>query len=208
MARYRGAVCRICRREGMKLFLKGERCYGTKCSIERRAYAPGQHGQRQRKVSDYGLRLREKQKVKHMYGLQETQFRNYFIKSAAARGITGEVLIQSLERRLDNVAYRCGYAGSRREARQLVLHGTLLVNGKAVNIPSYLVRKDDRVEPVSGHKRLTAMKEAVEVAQHRGMPAWIEFDREKLVGRIIGLPSREGVGLVVKEQLIVELYSK
>jgi small subunit ribosomal protein S4 len=142
----------------MKLFLKGERCYGTKCSIERRGYAPGQHGQRQRKVSDYGLRLREKQKVKHMYGLQETQFRNYFIKAAAARGITGEVLIQSLERRLDNVAYRCGYAGSRREARQLVLHGTLLVNGKAVNIPSYLVRKDDRVEPVSGHKRTAAMK--------------------------------------------------
>jgi len=192
----------------MKLFLKGERCYGTKCSIERRGYAPGQHGQRQRKVSDYGLRLREKQKVKHMYGLQETQFRNYFIKAAAARGITGEVLIQSLERRLDNVAYRCGYASSRSQARQLVLHGTLLVNGKPVNIPSFLVRKDDRVEPVAGHKRVAAMKESVEVAQHRGLPAWIEFVREKLVGRVIGQPSRDEIQLPVKEQLIVELYSK
>jgi small subunit ribosomal protein S4 len=192
----------------MKLFLKGERCFSTKCSIERRSYAPGQHGQRQRKVSDYGVRLREKQKMKHLYGLQETQFRNYFLKAAAARGITGEVLIQSLERRLDNVVYRCGFASSRREARQNVLHGIFLVNGKAVNIPSYLVRKGDRVQPVDGHKRLAAIREAVEVAQHRGVPSWIELDREKLTGRVIGIPSRDAVQLPVKEQLIVELYSK
>ena len=207
MARYRGAVCRMCRREGTKLFLKGERCYSTKCSIERRGYAPGQHGQRQRKVSDYGVRLREKQKVKHMYGLQETQFRNYFIKAESSRGVTGEILIQSLERRLDNVAYRCGFAPSRRAARQLVLHGGLRVNGRAVNIPSFLVRKDDRVQPAEG-TRTTAIRESVEVAQHRGVPSWIEFDREQLVGRVIALPARDQVQLPVKEQLIVELYSK
>ena len=207
MARYRGAVCRLCRREGTKLFLKGERCYSTKCSIERRGYAPGQHGQRQRKVSDYGVRLREKQKVKHMYGLQETQFRNYFIKAESSRGVTGEILIQSLERRLDNVAYRCGFAPSRRAARQLVLHGGLRVNGRAVNIPTFLVRTDDRVQPAVG-TRTTAIRESVEVAQHRGVPSWIEFDREQLVGRVIALPARDQVQLPVKEQLIVELYSK
>ncbi len=207
MARYRGAVCRLCRREGTKLFLKGERCYSTKCSIERRGYAPGQHGQRQRKISDYGVRLREKQKVKHMYGLQETQFRNYFIKAEAGRGVTGEVLIQSLERRLDNVVYRCGFAPSRRAARQLVLHGAVRVNGRAVNIPSFLVRKDDRVQPAEG-PRTAAIRECVEVAQHRGVPSWIELDREQLLGRVIALPARDQVQLPVKEQLIVELYSK
>lgn len=190
------------------MFLKGERCFSTKCSLERRGYAPGQHGQRQRKVSDYGVRLREKQKVKHMYGLQETQFRNYFFKAERARGITGEVLIQSLERRLDNVVYRCGFAGSRREARQLVSHGIFLVNGKSVNIPSYLVRKDDTVRVVEGHKKIAAIKEAVEAAQHRGVPAWLELDREKLVGKVITIPSRDQVALPIKEQLIVELYSK
>jgi len=201
-------VCRLCRREGTKLFLKGERCYSTKCSIERRGYAPGQHGQRQRKVSDYGVRLREKQKVKHLYGLQETQFRNYFVKAEAARGVTGEVLIQSLERRLDNVVYRCGFAPSRRAARQLVLHGSVRVNGRTVNIPSFLVRKDDRVQPAGGEQRTAAIRECVEVAQHRGVPAWIELDREQLLGRVIALPEREQVQLPVKEQLIVELYSK
>jgi small subunit ribosomal protein S4 len=192
----------------MKLFLKGERCYSTKCSIERRAYPPGMHGQRQRKVSDYGVRLREKQKVKAMYGIQETQFRNYFFKAERSRGITGEVLIQSLERRLDNVVYRCGFTSSRNEARQLVLHGAFLVNGSPVNIPSFLVKKDDSVKVVEGHKKVAAIKEAVEVAQHRGVPSWLEIDREKLVGKVIALPIRDQVGLPIKEQLIVELYSK
>ena len=208
MARYRGSVCRLCRREGMKLFLKGERCYGTKCAIERRGYAPGQHGQRQRKVSDYGIRLREKQKTRRVYGLLEGQFRNTFHRAVRKQGVTGEILLQYLEQRLDNVVYRFGFASSRPASRQLVRHGHVVVNGRRVNIPSYQVKPDDRVEIKEKSAKREAIKEAVAVAEHRGMPGWLELDKDKLSGKIVGLPSREEVGLPIKEQLIVELYSK
>ena len=208
MARYRGSVCRLCRREGMKLFLKGERCYGTKCAIERRGYAPGQHGQRQRKVSDYGIRLREKQKTRRVYGLLEGQFRNTFHRAVRKQGVTGEILLQYLEQRLDNVVYRFGFASSRPASRQLVRHGHVVVNGRRVNIPSYQVKQDDRVEIKEKSAKREAIKEAVAVAEHRGMPGWLELDKDKLSGKIVGLPSREEVGLPIKEQLIVELYSK
>ena len=208
MARYRGSVCRLCRREGMKLFLKGERCYGTKCAIERRSYAPGQHGQRQRKVSDYGIRLREKQKARRVYGLLEGQFRNTFHRAARKQGVTGEILLQYLEQRLDNVVYRFGFASSRPESRQLVRHGHVVVNGRRVDIPSYQVKPDDRIEIKEKSAKREAIKEAVAVAEHRGMPGWLELDKEKLSGKIVGLPSREEVGMPIKEQLIVELYSK
>lgn len=208
MARYRDSVCRLCRREGMKLFLKGERCYGTKCAIERRGYAPGQHGQRQRKVSDYGIRLREKQKAKRIYGLMEGQFRNTFHKANRKQGVTGEILLEFLERRLDNVVYRFGFAGSRSAARQLVRHGHITVNGRRVNIPSFQVRQDDQVQVKEKSPRREAIKEAVSVAEHRGMPGWLQLDKEKLSGKIVGLPAREDIALPIKEQLIVELYSK
>ena len=208
MARYRGSVCRLCRREGMKLFLKGERCFGSKCAVERRSYAPGQHGQRQRKVSDYGLRLREKQKVKRIYGLMETQFRNTFHKAARKKGVTGEVFLQFLERRLDNVIFRFGFAASRQQARQLVLHGHVKVNGRRVNIPSFQVRQDDVVEIVEKSTRRDAIKELVSVAETRGMPGWLDLDKEKLTGKIVSLPARDDIKLEIKEQYIVELYSK
>ncbi len=208
MARYRDSVCRLCRREAMKLFLKGERCYSSKCAIERRGYAPGQHGQRQRKVSDYGVRLREKQKVKRIYGLMEVQFKNYFFKAERMKGITGEILIQFLERRLDNVVYRCGFAGSRQEARQMVQHGHFKVNGKRVNIPSYQIKQSDQVQVLERSRKITSIKEAVEAAEHRGIPSWLELEKDKLSGRVVGLPGREEAGLPIKEQLIVELYSK
>lgn len=208
MARYRGSVCRLCRREGMKLFLKGERCFGTKCAVERRSYAPGQHGQRQRKVSDYGLRLREKQKLKRIYGLMETQFRNTFHKAARKKGVTGEVFLQFLERRLDNVIFRFGFATSRQQARQLVLHGHVKVNGRRVNIPSFQVRQDDVVEIVEKSTRRDAIKEMVSVAETRGMPGWLDLDKEKLTGKIVSLPARDDIKLEIKEQYIVELYSK
>lgn len=208
MGRYRGSVCRLCRREGMKLFLKGERCYGTKCAIERRSYAPGQHGQRQRKVSDYGMRLREKQKAKRIYGIMEQQFRNMFHQAARKKGVTGEILMQYLEQRLDNVVYRFGFAGSRREARQLVRHGHVVVNDRRVNIPSFRVRQDDLVQIKDKSARKEAIKEAVAVAEHRGLPGWLELDKEKLSGKIVGIPARSEIGLPIKEQMIVELYSK
>ena len=209
MARYRGAVCRLCRREGIKLFLKWERCFGSKCAIERRGYAPGQHGQgRMRKVSDYGVRLREKQKVKRIYGLQEKQFRNYFFKAVRKSGITGENLLQFLERRLDNVVFRCGFASSRQEARQLVLHGHFVVNGRRVNIPSFMTKENDEIKVNAKSSRAEAMKEIVDVAQQRGVPSWLELGQDKLSGKVVSIPSREDVALPVKEQLIVELYSK
>ena len=208
MARYRGSVCRLCRREGMKLFLKGERCFGTKCAIERRGYAPGQHGQRQRKVSDYGVRLREKQKVRRIYGLMEGQFRNTFHKAARKPGVTGEILLQYLEQRLDNVVYRFGFAPSRQQARQLVRHGHITVNGRRVNIPSFQVRQEDLVQIKEKSPMKETIKEAVSVAEHRGMPGWLELDKDKLSGKIIGLPDREDIQYPIKEQLIVELYSK
>lgn len=208
MARYRGSVCRLCRREGLKLFLKGERCYGTKCAIERRGYAPGQHGQRQRKVSDYGVRLREKQKVRRIYGLMEGQFRNTFHKAVRKQGVTGEILLQYLEQRLDNVVFRFGFAPSRQQARQLVRHGHITVNGRRVNIPSFQVRQEDLVQIKEKSPLKETIKEAVAVAEHRGMPGWLQLDKDKLSGKIIGLPDREDIQYPIKEQLIVELYSK
>lgn len=208
MARYRGSVCRLCRREGLKLFLKGERCYGTKCAIERRGYAPGQHGQRQRKVSDYGVRLREKQKVRRIYGLMEGQFRNTFHKAVRKQGVTGEILLQYLEQRLDNVVFRFGFAPSRQQARQLVRHGHITVNGRRVNIPSFQVSQEDLVQIKEKSPLKESIKEAVAVAEHRGMPGWLQLDKDKLSGKIIGLPDREDIQYPIKEQLIVELYSK
>jgi small subunit ribosomal protein S4 len=192
----------------MKLFLKGERCFGTKCAIERRSYAPGQHGQRQRKISDYGLRLREKQKVRRIYGLMESQFRNTFHKAERKKGVTGEIFLQFLERRLDNVVYRFGFAGSRQQARQLVRHGHVVVNGRRVDIPSFQVRQDDVIQVKEKSSRREAIKEMVSVAETRGLPGWLELDGEKLSGKIIGLPAREDVQMPIKEQYIVELYSK
>jgi len=208
LARYRGSVCRLCRREGMKLFLKGERCFGTRCAIERRGYAPGQHGQRQRKISDYGVRLREKQKVRRIYGLMERQFRNTFHKAARKEGVTGEILLEYLERRLDNVVYRFGFAPSRQQARQLVRHGHILVNGRRVDIPSFQVSEEDLVQIKDKSPMRDTIKEAVSVAEHRGFPGWLQLDKEQLSGKIIGLPAREDVQYPIKEQLIVELYSK
>lgn len=208
MARYRGSVCRLCRREGVKLFLKGERCFGTKCAIERRGYAPGQHGQRQRKVSDYGVRLREKQKVKRIYGMMECQFKNTFHNANRKQGVTGEILLQYLERRLDNVIFRFGFATSRQQARQLVTHGHVTVNGRRVDIPSFQVREEDLVQIKEKSSLRETVKEAVSVAEHRGMPGWLQLDKEKLSGKIVGLPAREDTQYPIKEQLIVELYSK
>ncbi len=208
MARYRDSVCRLCRREGTKLFLKGERCYSTKCAVERRSYAPGQHGQRQRKISDYGLRLREKQKVKRIYGLMERQFKNTFANAARKKGVTGEIFLQFLERRLDNVVYRLGFAGSRQQARQLVRHNHVEVNGRRVNIPSFQVRQDDVVKVLERSPRRDDIKESVAVAETRGLPGWLELDKDQLSGKVISIPSRQDIKLEIKEQYIVELYSK
>ena len=209
MARYRGSVCRLCRREGAKLYLKGDRCYGSKCAIERRQYAPGQHGQRmQRKVSDYGVRLREKQKVRRIYGLMETQFRNTFHKAAKKKGVTGEIFLQYLEQRLDNVVFRFGFARSRPEARQMVKHGHIVVNGRRVNIPSFRVRADDEIQVKEKSAMREAVKEKVTVAETRGLPSWLQLDKDSLSGKIVGEPARDDIKLEIKEQHIVELYSK
>lgn len=208
MARYRESTCRQCRREGMKLFLKGERCFTSKCAIERRNYPPGQHGQRMRKVSDYGVQLREKQKVKRIYHIMEKQFRNYFMKAEKMKGITGEVLLQLLERRLDNVVYRLGFASSRSGARQLVLHGHISVNGRRVNIPSYLVKPGQEVAVREKSREQAAVKESIDAASKRGFPQWMEVDAAALSGKFLSIPTREEIALPVQEQLIVELYSK
>jgi small subunit ribosomal protein S4 len=208
MARYREALCRLCRREGEKLFLKGDRCYTEKCSVERRKYPPGQHGQRRGKLSDYGIQLREKQKVRNMYGLLERQFKRYFEWAERQKGVTGEVLLQFLERRLDNIVYRMGFAVNRRQARQLVSHGFFLVNGRAVNIPSYLVKAGDVVEVKEKGRKVPAIVESMEKAQHRGIPSWIELDSANFRGKVSHIPTREEIALPVQEQLIVELYSK
>jgi small subunit ribosomal protein S4 len=209
MARYTGALCRLCRREGMKLFLKGERCYTEKCAIERRNVPPGQHGKgRRAKLVGYGLQLREKQKVKRMYGVLEHQFRRYFEAAERQRGITGELLLQLLERRLDNVVYRLGFATSRPQARQLVRHGHVLVNGRKVDIPSYTVRAGEIVSVRPSSAQLSTIQHALEEVKGRGVPAWLEFDAEQLAGRVVALPTREQINLPVQEQLIVELYSK
>lgn len=208
MARYTDSVCRLCRRENMKLFLKGERCYTDKCAIERRNYPPGQHGQGRPKFSEYSIQLREKQKVKRMYGLMESQFRRTFAQAARTKGITGETLLVLLERRLDNVAYRLGFASSRADARTLVRHGHLLVNGKKVNIPSYIVRAGDVVSVKESSRQMTRVLTAMEGAQRRGVPEWAELDRDTCSGKIRLLPSRSDVTMPINEKLIVELYSK
>lgn len=208
MARYSGSVCRLCRRENLKLFLKGERCYTDKCAIERRNYPPGQHGQARPKFSEYSIQLREKQKVKRMYGLLESQFRRTFALATKVKGITGEALLVLLERRLDNVAYRLGFASSRADARMLVRHGHVLVNGRRITIPSYFVRVGDVVSIGEKSRQMTRVVAAMESAQRRGVPEWAEVDREALTGRIKVLPTRSDVTAPINEKLIVELYSK
>ncbi|HHW30165.1 MAG TPA: 30S ribosomal protein S4 [Clostridiaceae bacterium] len=208
MARYKDASCRLCRREGEKLFLKGERCYTNKCSVVKRAYAPGQHGQQRKKLSEYGLQLREKQKARRFYGVLESQFRKYFQMAVKKKGITGENLLQILESRLDNVVYRLGLATSRPEARQLILHGHFTVNGKKVNIPSYLLKEGDVVAVKENSKNLEKFKEIRDVTGGKVVPKWLEFNEEKMEGKVLMLPPRDEIDLQVKEHLIVELYSK
>ncbi len=209
MARYTGPVCRLCRREDMKLFLKGERCYTEKCGFERRSYPPGQHGQaRRRKRSDYGEQLREKQKVKRIYGIAERQFRGYYHRASRMKGVTGENLIQLLERRLDNVIYRMGFASDHAEARQLVRHGHFLVNGRRVNIPSYLIRSNDQVEVRERSRKIVRIIDSLAAVDRRGVPAWIDLNKDGFKGMVKALPTRADVTLDIREQLIVELYSK
>jgi len=208
LARYTDSVCRLCRRENLKLFLKGERCYTDKCAIERRNYPPGQHGQGRPKFSEYSIQLREKQKVKRIYGLLEKQFRRTFAEANRTRGITGETLLTLLERRLDNVAYRLGFASSRAEARTLVRHGHLLVNGRKTNIPSYTVRAGDVISVKEQSRQLGRVVSAMDGVQRRGVPDWAELDREAISGRIKTLPSRGDITMPINEKLIVELYSK
>lgn len=209
MARYIGPVCRLCRREGMKLFLKGERCYTEKCAIEKRNLPPGQHGKARRaKLAGYGLQLREKQKVKRIYGILESQFRRYFEAAERQRGITGETLLQLLERRLDNVVYRLGFSTSRAQARQLVRHGHFLVNGRRADIPSLSLKAGDVVSLRPTSVKNPAIAHALEEVKGRGIPEWLAFDAEKVAGRVVAIPSREQINLPVQEQLIVELYSK
>jgi len=209
MARYRGPVCRLCRREGMKLFLKGERCYKEKCAIERRNAPPGQHGMgRRRKVRAYGLQLREKQKLRRIYGLLEGQFRRTFDDANRRKGVTGENLLQLLELRLDNVVYSLGFATSRTQARQLVRHGHIQVSGRRVDIPSFRVRPGLEIGVRENSQKNVHIAEAVEFAQGRGIPPWLELDAEKLQGKVLDLPVREDVRFPIQEQLIVELYSR
>ena len=209
MARYTGPVCRLCRREGMKLFLKGTRCFSDKCAIEKRNFAPGQHGRdRKAKIVGYGLQLREKQKAKRIYFSLEGQFRAYYEKAATAPGVTGELLLQQLERRLDNVAYRLGYASSRRQARQIVRHGHVEVNGRKVNIPSFQVSVGDEIKVRVNSQKLSVIEIAKEFASHQPAPAWLQTNPAEFSGKVIALPKREDIQLPVNEQLIVELYSK
>ena len=208
MARYSGSVCRLCRREGTKLFLKGDRCYSDKCSVERRNYAPGQHGQRRSKLSPFAVQLREKQKVRRMYGILEKQFRSYFEKADRQRGVTGENLLTLLERRLDNMVYRLGFASSRNEARMLVRQNHFLVNNKRVNIPSYLTNPGDMIEVKEKSRNVTRIQEAMEAVAQRGVPSWLELEKNRFVGTIKALPMREELTMPIQEQLIVELYSK
>lgn len=208
MARYRGSVCRLCRREGLKLYIKGERCYTDKCAMERRAYAPGQHGQSRRKPSEYGMQLREKQKARRIYGVLERQFKNYFKKAEQRKGVTGENLLQMLESRLDNVVYRLGFAASRNEARQLVRHGHFRVNGRKVNIPSYLTQPGDEITVKEKSRGTNRFKELWEIAAQRTMPEWLDLDVDNWKGSLVRLPSREEIDVPVTEHLIVELYSR
>ena len=208
MARYLGSVCRLCRRENLKLFLKGERCYSDKCAIERRNYPPGQHGQRRPKFSAYSIQLREKQKVKRVYGLMERQFRGTFALAEKAKGITGEALLVLLERRLDNVTYRLGFASSRADSRMLIRHGHILVNGKRMSIPSYFVRAGDAVSIREKSRNMGRIVSAMDSAQRRGVPDWAELNRESYTGKVKVLPTRSEITATINEKLIVELYSK
>ncbi len=208
MARYSDPVCRLCRREGMKLFLKGDRCFKDKCAIERRNYAPGQHGRRRSKVLGYGLQLREKQKVKRIYGLLENQFRLYFKRASKKTGVTGDNLLRQLELRLDNVVYSLGFAASRAQGRQLVRHGHIEVNGKKVNIPSYQARKGDVIQVREKSRKNDQIRQAVETASGRGVPGWLALSAESFRGSVSDVPKREDIRLPIQESLIVELYSK
>jgi small subunit ribosomal protein S4 len=208
MARNTGPVCRLCRREGQKLFLKGDRCYGEKCSVGKRQYAPGAHGQGRHKVSEYGLQLREKQKCKRVYGVLERQFARYFEMAERQKGVTGEALLQILESRLDNVVYRLGFASSRPEGRQLVRHGHFTVNGKKVSIPSYRVRPGDVVAVKESSRSLNKFQEAAEAMSQRIIPEWLDLDVEAMQGRVVSLPTRDQIDTDVQEQVVVELYSR
>ena len=208
MARYTDAVCRLCRREGEKLFLKGTRCNTPKCAVSKRAYAPGQHGQRRTKLSNYGLQLREKQKVKRMYGVLERQFRKYFDIASKTKGVTGKILLQLLERRLDNVIFRLGFGVSRAQARQVVRHNFIYVNSRRVNIPSYLVDKDDIIEVNKKERTQKKIREDLELSSDRSVPSWLELDNQELKAKVLRLPEKEDIQQPVQEQLIVELYSK
>lgn len=209
MARYTGAVCRQCRREGQKLFLKGDRCYSDKCAIDRRPFAPGQHGQaRNKKLSEYGLQLREKQKARRYYGVLESQFAKYYEMAAAAKGVTGENLLAILESRLDNVIYRLGFAMSRPEARQLVRHGHFLVDGHKTDIPSYLVKPGQAITIKDSSRGLDKIKNSLESNGSRPAPKWLDFDKNTLTAKVVSVPAREDIDLPIEEHLIVELYSK
>ena len=209
MARYTGASCRICRRENLKMFLKGDRCYSDKCAFERRSFAPGQHGQnRFRKPSDYAVQLREKQKVKHLYGMFESQFRRFFAEAERVRGVTGETLLIMLERRLDNVMYRLGFASSRTQGRQMVRHSLVTINGRKVNIPSYQVKVGDVVSLKEKQKKSELIADNMQGAARRGIPSWLELDAKGFKGTVKALPNREEITMPIQEQLIVELYSK
>lgn len=209
MARYKDARCKLCRREGMKLFLKGERCGTAKCAFERRSYAPGEHGKdSMRRPTGYAIHLREKQKVRRIYGIMEKQFRNYFDRASRLKGVTGENLLSLLERRLDNVVFRLGLAPSRSAARQLILHGHFQVNDHNVNVPSYSLRAGDAVKVKDKSRENVIIKDSVDKTKSRPIASWLELDRAALAGKVISLPSRDAIGLPINEQLIVELYSK
>lgn len=209
MARYTESVCRLCRREGTKLFLKGDRCYKDSCAINTRAYPPGEHGRRRRsKVSGYGIQLREKQKVKRIYGVLEKQFRLYFHEAERQRGVTGEALLAMLERRLDNVVYRLGFGSSRNQARQIIRHGHIQINGRRVDIPSATVDKGDEISVAPGYRKNGFLFTSVETTASRGVPQWLSLDKDAMKGRVLELPRREHISQEINEQLIVELYSK
>jgi len=208
MARYTGPSCKLCRREGEKLFLKGDRCYTDKCAFDRRPYPPGQHGQRRSKATEYGIRLREKQKVRRIYGVLERQFRKYFAAADAGKGVTGEALLALLERRLDSVCYRLGFAATRSDGRQLVRHKHVLVNGKKVSVPSYLVRPNDTITIREKSRQKGRIMTALEGVERRGVPEWLSLDKGAFTGKVVSQPVREAITLPIKEQLIVEFYSR
>ena len=209
MARFTGSVCRLCRRENLKLFLKGDRCYSDKCAFDRRSYPPGQHGQRRgRKSSDYGIQLREKQKIKRMYGLSEKQFHLFFERAERQRGITGTNLLTLLERRFDNVVYRLGFVNSRAQGRQFVKHNHFLINGKKVNIPSFLIKIGDVIEIREKSRKMQVIGDSLDAVVRRGIPQWLDLDKDKIEGTVKAFPVREDLAMPMQEQLVVELYSK